>query len=75
MANIIFTPPIQGVSRGLPADSPAPNTSEYISNVRAIGLEKRVIVAQRPGLAMWSTDQVGDEEQPVVAMCTVASVA
>lgn len=75
MANFEFTPPIQGTSKGLPADSPAPNTSEYMDNVRAIGLEKRVIIAQRPGLAMWSTDQVGDSENPVVAICSVASVA
>ncbi len=75
MANIEFTPPIKGISRGLPADRPAPNTSEYMDNVRVVGLEKRVIIAQRPGLAMWSTDQVGDTEYPVIAMCVVASVA
>ena len=74
MANVEFTPPIQGIHKGLPADKPAPNTSEYMDNVRAIGVGGRILIVQRPGLRKWSTDQVGLEEQPVVAMCTVAAV-
>ena len=75
MANVEFTPPIQGIHKGLPADKPAPNTSEFMSNVRAIGVGGRILIVQRPGLDKWSTDQVGLAEQPVVAMCTVAAVA
>jgi len=75
MANVEFTPPIRGIHRGLPADKPAPNTSEYMDNMRAIGVGGRILIVQRPGLGKWSTDQVGDEENPVVAMCTVAAVA
>ena len=74
MANMEFTPPIRGIHKGLPADTPAPNTSEYMNNVRAKGFGGRILIVQRPGLGMWSTDQVGDVENPVVAMCTVASV-
>lgn len=75
MANVIFTPPIRGIHKGLPADTPAPNTSEYMNNVRAKGFGGRILIAQRPGLGKWSTDQVGDVENPVVAICTVAAVA
>lgn len=75
MANVIFTPPIRGIHKGLPADTPAPNTSEYMNNVRAKGWGGRILIVQRPELDLWSTDQVGDAENPVVAMCTVASVA
>lgn len=75
MANIEFTPPIKGISKGLPADKSMPGTSEYMDNVRAIGLEKRVIIAQRPGLDKWGTGtKIGDAEQPVVAMIVVSSV-
>lgn len=74
MANVEFTPPIRGIHKGLPADIPASNTSEYMNNVRAKGFGGRILIVQRPGLPKWSTDQVGDEENPVVAMCTVASV-
>jgi len=75
VANLEMTPPIRGIHKGLPADKPAPNTSEYMSNVRAIGVGGRILIVQRPGVRKWSTDQVGAAEQPVVAMCTVAAVA
>ena len=75
MANVVFTPPIRGIHKGLPADKPAPNTSEYMNNVRAKGFGGRILIVQRPGLDKWSTDQVGDEENPVVSMVTVSSVA
>jgi len=74
MANLEFTPPIQGIHRGLPADKPAPNTSEYMNNVRAKGFGGRILIVQRDGLDKWSTNQVGDSENPVVAICSVASV-
>lgn len=75
MANVIFTPPVRGIHRGLPADTPAPNTSEYMNNVRAKGFGGRILIVQRDGLDKWSATQIGAAEQPVVAMCTVAAVA
>lgn len=75
MANVVFTPPIRGIHKGLPADTPAPNTSEYMNNVRVKGFGGRIIIVQRPGLDKWGAGtQVGDEEQPVVGIVTVASV-
>ena len=74
MANVEFTPPIRGVNRGLPSDKTLPGYSEDMNNVRPAGFEKKVVITQRLGLDKWSTDQVGDVENPVVAMCTVSSV-
>ncbi len=76
MANIEFTPPIQGINKGLPADKAMPGSSEYMDNVRPVDVsEKRVRIGQRPGLDKWGAGtKVGDAEQPVVAMCTVSSV-
>lgn len=75
MANIEFTPPIRGIHKGLPADTPAPNTSEYMNNVRAKGFGGRILIVQRPEVDKWGAGaQVGAAENPVVAMCTVASV-
>jgi len=75
MANVVFTPPIRGIHKGLPADNPAPNTSEYMNNVRAKGFGGRILIVQRDGLDKWGAGtQVGAAEQPVVSMCTVATV-
>lgn len=76
MANVEFSPPIKGINKGLPADKPAPGSSEYMNNVRPIDIsEKRVRIGQRPGLDKWGAGiQIGAAEQPVVAMCTVTSV-
>lgn len=75
MANIEFTPPIKGIHKGLPADSPAPNTSEYMNNVRAKGFGGRVLIVQRDGLDKWGAGtQIGAAEQPVVSLCTVSTV-
>ena len=76
MANVEFTPPIRGIHKGLPADTPAANTSEYMNNVRVKGFGGRIIIVQRPGLSRWGAPtQVGEAENPVVAMCTVSTVA
>ena len=46
-----------------------------MNNVRAKGVGGRILIYQRPGLDKWGDgNQVGDAEQPVVAMCTVSSV-
>jgi len=75
MANIEFIPPIKGINKGIPSDKALPGYSEYMNNVRPAGFEKKVVITQRLGLDKWSANQVGDAEQPVVAMCTVSSVA
>jgi len=75
MANVEFTPPIQGIHKGLPADKPMPGTSEYMNNVRVKGWNSRILIVQRPGLSKWGAGtQIGGAENPVIAMCTVASV-
>jgi len=76
MSNIEFTPPIKGINRGVPADRPMAVSSEYMNNVRPVDVsEKRIRIGQRPGLDKWGAGtQVGSAEQPVVAICTVASV-
>ena len=73
---IEMTPPIKGVSKGLPVDKEQPTTSGYMNNVRPVDvLEKQLRLGQRPGLSKWSDTQIGAAEQPVVAMCIVAAVA
>lgn len=68
--------PIKGFSEGLPIDKSDPMTSGHQNNVRAIGvLEKRIKVSQRPAVVNWGgATQIGDTQQPVVAMCSVSTV-
>lgn len=71
-----MTPPIKGFHKGLPADKPAAGSSEYINNIRIRGFEGRITVTQRLGLDKWGDgDRVGEALQPVVAMCSVSSIA
>ena len=72
-----MTPPIKGVSKGLPVDKEQPTTSGYMNNVRPVDvLERQLRLGQRPGLAKWGAGtQIGDSEQPVVACVVVAAVA
>ena len=74
---IELTPPIKGVSKGLPVDKEPLTTSGYMNNVRPIDvLERQLRLGQRPPLRKWGAGvQIGDAEQPVVAMCIVAAVA
>lgn len=70
-----LTPPIKGISKGLPVDKGVPTTSGYMNNVRPVDvLERRLRIGQRPALDKWSTDQIGGAEQPVVAMCIVSAI-
>lgn len=73
---IELTPPIKGISKGLPVDKEHPTTSGYMNNVRPIDtLERRLRLGQRPGLDKWGNgDQIGAAEQPVVAMTIVAAI-
>lgn len=73
---IELTPPIKGVSKGLPVDKEPPTTSGYMNNVRPVdSLERRLRLGQRPGLDKWGAGtQIGDSEQPIVAFIVVAAV-
>jgi hypothetical protein len=66
--------PIRGIHRGFPASLQPPETTPDCNNVRPSALG-RMQGVQRPALVKWSTDQIGAAEQPVVAMCSVSSVA
>jgi len=68
-------PPVKGLHKGFTTEKQPGLTSFNMLNVRPKGASGRIIIWQRPGLAKWSTDQIGAAEQPVVAMCTVSSVA
>jgi len=74
---IEMTPPIRGLSKGLPVDKEAPLTSGYMNNVRPIDvLERRLRLGQRPGLDKWGAGvQVGASENPIVAFAVVAAVS
>ena len=64
--------PLRGLNKGLPVNDSLSEFSPHLNNVRPQDvLAGRLRVGQRPGLAKWSTDQVGDDEQPVVAICSV----
>lgn len=74
---IELTPPIKGVSKGLPVDKEPPTTSGFMNNVRPVDtLERKLRLGQRPAVRKWGAGtQIGDSEQPVVAFCVVAAVA
>lgn len=69
--------PIKGLHKGFVTEKQPPLTSFSMSNVRPYDpLSNRLRGGQRPGLAKWGAGtQIGDEEQPIVATCTVSSVA
>lgn len=74
---IELTPPIKGISKGLPVDKEPPTTSGFMNNVRCVDtLEGKLRLCKRPGLEKWGAGtQIGDAEMPVCAMCVVAAVA
>lgn len=73
---IEMTPPIAGISKGLPVDKERPTTSGFMLNIRPVDvLEKQLRLGQRPGLDKWGVGtQIGAAENPVCAMCIVAAV-
>ena len=72
-----FILPIKGISKLFTYDKSAPGTSGDMNNVRAIGIfAKQIRICQRPGLDKWGNgDQIGGTDIPVVAMCTVSTMA
>ena len=69
--------PIKGLHKGFVTEKQPPLTSFSMSNVRPYDpLSNRLRGGQRPGLVKWGNgDQIGAAENPVVAACTVSSVA
>lgn len=65
--------PIKGVNRTLSPDKTPAEFSDSMNNVFPRGSEKRLRLCKREGIDKWSTDQVGDAEQPVVSFCIVAT--
>ncbi len=75
MANIIF--PIKGKHVGFGTEVQPEFTTRRINNMRAYSTQSNILVGgQRPGLDKWGTGvRIGGVDQPVVAMCTVSTVA
>jgi len=70
-----LTFPIGGLHTGFPVARQPANTSRDMNNVRPY-FDGKAVGGQRDGFAKWGAGtQVGDAEQPVVAICTVSSVA
>ena len=68
--------PIRGVNKGVTVSVTPAEYTTSMNNVRPVDvLGKRIRLGQRPGLAKWSTDQVGGSSQPIVAICSVSSVS
>ena len=73
MAHVIF--PIKGKHVGFGTEVQPEFTTRRMNNMRPYG-NSILIGGQRPPLDKWGAGvQIGDTEQPVVAMCTVSSVA
>ena len=67
--------PIKGLNKGIAVSVTPQEYSTNMNNVRPRDvLEGKIRLGQRPGLAKWSTDQVGDSTQPVVAITSVSSI-
>lgn len=68
--------PIKGIHKGITVSVTPQEYTTNMDNVRPKDvLESRIRLGQRPGLAKWSTDQVGGSDQPVVEMLSVSSVS
>ena len=65
-----------GVNKGVGTSEQPFATSSEMNNVRLYDvLDKRARGGQRPGLVEWGDkDLVGDNNQPVVALCVVSFV-
>lgn len=68
--------PSKGIFKGRATCEQPMTTSPDMNNMRLRDtLNNRARGGQRPGLDKWGDgDQIGDVEQPVVAICVVSSV-
>ena len=72
MATLTF--PLKGLHTGFPTGRQPDNTSRDMGNVRPY-FDGKAVGGQRPALDKWGAGtQIGEAEQPVVAICTVSSV-
>ena len=72
MAELTF--PTSGKHNGFPTSKQPAGTSRDMNNVRPY-FDNKIVGGQRDPLRKWGAGvQVGDAEQPVVAMCTVSTV-
>ena len=69
--------PFMGLDKGRAVCEQPEATSADISNVRPYDvLDNRLRGGQRPALDKWGAGtQIGAAEQPIVAICSVSSVA
>lgn len=76
MAVITYVFPIKGEVKSRQAGFRGGEDSQSLNNVRPQDVTTgRLRGGQRPGLDKWGNGtQIGSAEQPVVAMCVVASV-
>jgi hypothetical protein len=66
--------PVKGYAAGTAFCSTNPEYSLDMYNVRVRDvLGTRIRLGQRPGMAKWSSTQLGSATQPIVAMCIVAT--
>jgi hypothetical protein len=68
--------PLNGLHKGFSIDEQPQHTTFDIQNCRPYDtLSGRLRGGQRPGLDKWGNgDQIGEAEQPVVAICNVQSL-
>ncbi len=68
--------PLLGLNKGRATSKQLYATASLMNNVRLYDvLNKRARGGQRPGLTAWGNeDLIGDNNNPVVAMCTVSSI-
>ncbi len=67
--------PVRGIDRSRVPGAQPKDTSYDMDNMRPFDVaDERLRGGQRPGLSKWSTDQIGGDEQPVVAIISVSSV-
>lgn len=67
--------PIKGIMKGATVCVTPSEYSTVINNVRPFDAQGgRMRLGQRPGLVKTSTTCAGSETQPVVEMCSVASI-
>lgn len=73
---VVIPFPVMGVNKGRACSDQPFATSSDMKNVRPRDvLDGRARGGQRPGLDKWGNgDLVGGSNQPVVAMCVVASI-
>lgn len=68
--------PLKGINKGMATTAQPGDTAFDALNVRAVDVDdERVRGGQRPALDKWAAGtQIGDSEQPVVAMVVIGAL-